>query len=115
MPRSDTGVRPPRGGTRGPVLIPAEVLAGRTAFARALTQLRINAGMSQMTLAKASRVPQGSIGDYEVGVIRPGPTSYAKLLAVLPGLPDPREGEPSDDAPLSPRQLEQAKRQLGIE
>lgn len=72
-----------RGGARGPVLIPEHVLAQRTELAREMTLRRIRAGMSQMDLARVSGVPQASIADYEVGVIRPGPRSLAKIKAAL--------------------------------
>lgn len=72
-----------RGGSRGPILISQEVLAGRTPFAREMTERRLAAGLSQMDLAKKARVPQTSIAAYEVGVIRPGPTSLSRIKAAL--------------------------------
>jgi predicted transcriptional regulator len=48
-----------------------------------MTERRITLGMSQMDLAKIAKVPQTSIAAYEIGVIRPGPTSLAKIKAAL--------------------------------
>lgn len=101
------------GGSRGVVLVPDHVLAARPPFARQMTLRRLELGMSQMDLAKTSGVPQSSIGDYEVGVIKPGPRSKAKIEAILGELPPVRE--PAPPPPLTSEQLEQAKRQLGIE
>ena len=71
------------GGHRGPTLISEDVLAHRTPFAREMYSRRTARGWSQYDLAKASGVPQSSIADYEVGVIRPGPHSLAKIKAAL--------------------------------
>jgi predicted transcriptional regulator len=72
-----------RGGSRGPALIPKDVLAARSPFAREMTERRITLGMSQMDLAKIAKVPQTSIAAYEIGVIRPGPHSLSKIKAAL--------------------------------
>jgi predicted transcriptional regulator len=48
-----------------------------------MTERRIELGMSQMDLAKSAKVPQTSIAAYEIGVIRPGRTSLAKIKAAL--------------------------------
>ena len=73
----------PRGGSRGPTLLSQDVLAHRTPFAREMYSRRTALGWSQYDLAKASGVPQSSIADYEVGVIRPGPNSLGKIKAAL--------------------------------
>ena len=59
------------------------MLAARAPFAREMTERRIALGLSQMDLAKLARVPQTSIAAYEIGVIRPGPTSLSKIKAAL--------------------------------
>jgi hypothetical protein len=68
-----------RGGSRGPVLIPADVLAQRPPFARALAEHRIAAGLSQMALAKLTGIPQASIADYLVVVGWPQSAQNASL------------------------------------
>ena len=105
MPDTTRTGRPKRG---GPTLIHPDVLAARTPFARAMTERRIALFMSQPDLATATNVPGSSIAAYEVGVIRPGPRTRAKLEAVLGELP---MFEDQAEEPLSPRQLRQAMRQ----
>ncbi len=103
---------PKPGFRKGPSLTPPEVLAARTPFARALITARIEHRYTQLDLAKVSHVPAASISAYEIGVERPGPRSRAKLEAVLGELPflTEEDGIP----PLTPQQLAQAKKQLGL-
>lgn len=96
---------------RGPAPISPEVLAARSPFARALVTQRIEHDLTQLDLAKLTKVPTTSIASYEIGVIRPGPTSRAKLEAVIGDLPPFTD----EDVPaLTPAQLEQARKQLGL-
>ncbi len=104
---------PQPGFRKGPSLPPPEVLNARTPFARALVERRLQLGMTQRDLAQTSGVPETSVSIYESGDTRPGPRSRAKLELALGCELPPFEDQ--QELPLTPAQLEQAKRQLGIE
>lgn len=101
-----------RGGHRGPTLLGIEEISNRPAIARAMIEARLRLGWSQYDLARACGIHQTSIATYEVGSsIRPGPNSRAKIERAL-GIELP-PNEPRPERPLTPAQLEQAKRVLG--
>jgi ribosome-binding protein aMBF1 (putative translation factor) len=102
----------PRGGSRGPTLIPANILAARPAFARAVVQRRLELGLSQYDLANLAKIPQASIAAYELAQVRPGPQSRAKLEEAL-GMELPPNDDSTTARPLTPAQIEQAKKVLG--
>lgn len=97
---------------KGPSLVLPEVLAARTPFARALVERRLEQRLTQLELAKRTKVPATSISAFEIGVQRPGPSSRRRLEEVLGDLP--LFIDEDGIAPLTLQQLDQARRQLGL-
>ena len=73
----------PRHSPRGPSATPPEVLARRPEFARQMVTRRVALGLTQEALANLAKVPYSSVAAYEVGVVRPGPISKAKIMRAL--------------------------------
>lgn len=58
-----------------------------------LREMRIAAQLEQGALAEQAGVSQSTISLWEHGRMRPSPTAFARLQAILPGLELPAVGE----------------------